>query len=100
MFECSVSLMHFFLLSDKRPHNKWSLEEVAEIHKYLGDNLQDHDNAVSTALVEAARAKSKCENGVLHKRSVHLIKKKVGNMKKKTRPMTLILRGSKKNLVE
>ena len=59
-----------------------------EIYKYLGDDLKHHYRSITNTLVEGARMKSKYEGGVLHKRPLPLIKKKVANMKRKLRHLT------------
>ena len=54
---------------------------MEEIKNYLAEFFTNKTSPPTTS-IEAARSRSKIEGGVLHLRTVDLIKKKFSNMKK------------------
>lgn len=64
----------FPLFEEKRPHVKWSPQEVNEISLYLENYLQQKKTTI--AACQAAVSASRIDRGVLQHRSAENIKKK------------------------
>jgi len=68
---------------------KWSVDEVAEIKEYFKTYL-DSGITPRNKEVQLAMAKSRKNNGILWMRKAHLIIKKISNLNKDKRKMSVI----------
>ena len=78
---CKNEFHIFFLSSEKRAHQKWTREEVAEMNKYFKEFLDTNGNPTMTKVKEI-QTESQNAGGVLHLRRAEVIKKKFHNMKR------------------